>query len=704
MTENLLLDGAATTFSLFNTLLLFWLGVTVLLNAERRTWGIWLAGIGLLSGGGFFFTHTAILSQAPDSPLWRLGFWWYTGLALTVAMPLSWYLVMLWYSGFWHEEASALRRRQHPWLLLILAIAVVGTVAMVVVAGSFRAGPPALPAFISRLNQASWIVGAYAFYLVACNLLAVDALLRPGPSVRLMGALARRRARRWLLLASFLLLLVSFAVVIFLVWALKSIPPAANAPLADAFLSRTGQFDLLISLLISAAVVAIGQAVVAYEIFTGKSLPRGGLRRQWRQVLLLAALFSLLTGAALALPLRPVYVVLLAALLMAGSVALLNRVADNERQRYVDHLRPFIASQNLYDRFLSSPTPTNASFQLLCRDILGARRAFLVPLGALAPLAGKPLQYPTDSRGELPAFTTLMDYFSSPRQLSFSINPALWGGASWAIPLWGTRGLIGVLLLGEKKDGSLYTQEEMEIARASGERLIDTRASGEMGRQLLELQRRRLAATQIADRRTRRVLHDDVLPHLHAALLALSSGESDAAISLLSRAHREISDLLRDVPATTTPTVMRLGVLGALRQTVEKELAGAFDAISWEVEPAAEQRVRALSSLESEVLFYAAREAIRNAARHGRGAGEHEQEPLHLLISAYRRHAHLELSVEDNGIGVAPDAGPDEGRGLALHSTMMAIIGGTLVLESEPRHFTRVRLTLPDVIAGSDLL
>ena len=34
------------------------------------------------------------------------------------------------------------------------------------------------------------------------------------------------------------------------------------------------------------------------------------------------------------------------------------------------------------------------------------------------------------------------------------------------------------------------------------------------------------------------------------------------------------------------------------------------------------------------------------------------------------------------------------GRGLALYSTMMAVIGGTMSLESEPNQFTRVRFSL----------
>jgi len=54
------------------------------------------------------------------------------------------------------------------------------------------------------------------------------------------------------------------------------------------------------------------------------------------------------------------------------------------------------------------------------------------------------------------------------------------GGAVWAVPLWSERGLIGALLLGEKRDGGLYTQEEIEIARATGERCV--RPAGNLSR------------------------------------------------------------------------------------------------------------------------------------------------------------------------------------------------------------------------------
>ena len=100
--------------------------------------------------------------------------------------------------------------------------------------------------------------------------------------------------------------------------------------------------------------------------------------------------------------------------------------------------------------------------------------------------------------------------------------------------------------------------------------------------------------------------------------------------------------------------------------------------------------------MAAEVLFYAAREAIRNAARHGRGTSQ--AAPLNLRIAAAWEPGGLRLAVEDNGVGVADQSTAERdggGQGLALHSTLLAVVGGTLSVESEPGRFTRVLLCLP---------
>ena len=49
--------------------------------------------------------------------------------------------------------------------------------------------------------------------------------------------------------------------------------------------------------------------------------------------------------------------------------------------------------------------------------------------------------------------------------LFLPVSPDRYGGAAWAVPLWSQRRLSGILLLGEKSDAGLYTQEEIEIAQ-----------------------------------------------------------------------------------------------------------------------------------------------------------------------------------------------------------------------------------------------
>ncbi len=52
----------------------------------------------------------------------------------------------------------------------------------------------------------------------------------------------------------------------------------------------------------------------------------------------------------------------------------------------------------------------------------------------------------------------------------------------------------------------------------------------------------------------------------------------------------------------------------------------------------------------------------------------------------------FQLSIEDNGPGFPAET--SVGHGLALHGTLMAIMGGSLALETVVEGGTRVRLSL----------
>jgi signal transduction histidine kinase len=710
MTEIFLLDWAIQAVSLFNVILLIWLGLTVLLNAERLSRGVLLAGGGLLMGGAFFISHSAILGHDPNLITSGLDFWWYLGWAPVIFLPLAWYLVMLWYTGFWEariaiEELSRrLYYRQRLWLGLSLLLGIL----LVILIFFTRLLPSFSQVAQLRLpsSPSAWSVfmpfWVYPIYALLCMILALDTLLHPGPSRRWLGDLARRRAQPWLVAATILLLSVSLLVGWAMIWIVVNLE---RGNVTSGMITVIGLLDLIIAGLIGLSVIVLGQGVVSYEIFTARTLPRNGLLQHWRRALFLASGYSLVVSWSLAIQLRPIYSLLLTTLLMTIFFALLAWRSYAEREGFMRNLRPFLAGAKVYSHILDASGDdvsmgVPVSFQALCRDILEARQACLMPLGAMMPLAGSPISYPDQDLHTLPSLANLVAEFQSPQDKGLPLDPETYNGFIWSVPLWSERGLVGVLLLGEKRTGGLYTQEEIETARTAGERLIDLQASAELARRLAILERQHLTQSQVMDQRARRVLHDEILPLVHTALLNLTRDTPPAtgeSVELLSNIHRQLSDLLHSMAATTSPDVARLGLLGALHQVVERDLEGIFDRIDWQVETGAEAQINRLAPLKSEVLFFAAREALRNTARYGRPANG---KPLEVTIRAECKES-FRLVIEDNGNGVeafplipqSNNAGT--GEGLALHSTLMAVIGGSLSLDTEAGLYTRVVLSLP---------
>jgi signal transduction histidine kinase len=712
MTGNLLLDWAIQAVSVFNAIITTWLGLTIVLNAERRVWGIWAITGGLLFAALFFVSHSVIISEGFNIFSRRVDIWWHIGWWPVIFLPLLWYMVTLWYAGFWDKlpngEPSALYRRQ-GWPFVFTLIMVMALCVLLVVANPLPSLAVDLRyafAVVPLVGGVPLLIVAYPIYIILCIGLSFDALLRPGPSERMMGDLARLRARPWLLGTAIALLVVSLLVA----WVMFWVASHANSDLYTiAYIISA--VDLVVASCIAGAILCVGQAVVVYEVFTGKPLPRHGLQRHWRRAILLAIGSATMISAGLTLHVSPIYQLLGITALMIVFFALSSWRIFSEREHFMRQLRPFVTSQRLYDHLLTpaeadlapSEMDVTAPLRALADDILDAREIVLAPIGPLAPLVGAAVSN-LGSHPTLPALSEITANLTSPQTICLPLDPAHFGGAQWAVPLWSERGLIGLLLLSEKRDGSLYTQEEIELARTSGERLIDTRASAEMGRRLMAMQRQSLAESQVIDRRARRVLHDDILPQLHAAMLRLNGpdfaavNETTEVLTAMTDVHRRISDLLHDLPPTA-PEVSRLGLVGALKHLTEGELAGAFDTVRWPVAPSAEKQIPTIPALTAEVIFYAAREAMRNAAKYGRGSEANGPQPLCLTVSVVWAEG-LRLTIEDNGVGMADlsvegSANGGSGSGLALHSTMMAVVGGTLSVEATPGAGRRVVLWLP---------
>jgi len=696
---------AILAVSLINTLLQLWLGLTIFLNAEKRSWGIWITSVGLLIGGIFFVSHTAILGFGLASFDARLDFWWQIGMLAVMVLPFGWYVAVLLYAGYWDGVQSDLRRRQRVWFSV--SILVTAWLALTLIVAN--PVPTYAQVVALKFSQTPTLFGvpllmvAYPISTLLNIVLALDALRKPAPSRHLMGDLARARARPWLIGTTGALLLVSVLAAGALVfWAMLHVNPMLGYDAYDVIYS-IAYFDLVVSLLVMVAVLCLGQAIVRYEVFTGKSLPQQRFMRHWRNMVILAVCFGMIMSAAELVRLNAVYSLLLMAILTTVFYALFSHTSYIERERYIQQLRPFIVSERLFDRLLTDATPTDLDisvpFKALCEEVLGAKVGYLAAVGPLAALVGPPLAYSLEA--PMPPLHDLIELAHRPTAHALALNPEKYAGARWAIPLWSERGLIGLLLLGDKRNRGLYAREEIEIARASAERLIDTQASAELSRRLMVLQRQRMAESQVIDGRVRRLLHDEILPRLHAAMLSLSTHQdpdSVAALEVLADSHRQISNVLRDMTAKAAPELGQIGLLAALKRVTESELHHAFDSVTWDITPEVEVAAQQLPPLSMEVLYYAAREAMRNAARHGRGSSTSgsDQRALNLHVQISIGDG-FQVQIEDDGVGLTngESGNGGSGSGLALHSTMMAIIGGSLTLDSAPGRFMRVVLALP---------
>lgn len=708
MTDSTLLNFLQQFLSLANAMLLLWLGPTIALSAERQRWLIWLAGAAVTGAGLFFVLHSVIVASSIGAVIADVRLWWLVGWLPVIFLPAAWYGMTLWYAGYarWGMRPH---KSQRPVTSGVWdRLAVFGVIALtLLVATIFLISNPLPPEaaqlpVLQLLPNVAFAV-LYPINIIICIVLSLYTLGRPKPNPlwqdQFQGDEAHARARPWLMATAAALLIVTL-LVSWGVWWLLQYGHAYT--LMDLYLQKTYQIvglDVVVAAIIGLAILTLGQGIVAYEVFTGKRFPRNDLRRQWRNAIILSLGFGAVVSAALALQLRGIYIAVLAVMVVAVFYALLNWRNAHARERYIEQMRPFVGSQQLYDTLtlIESRDAAARQMQSLCQNVLHTELAYLVPLGRFVTLIQRPLTYPIHAPA-LSDIPQLDDAAHEPRTMCVPLAPTRSDGLRYAVPLWGQQGWIGLLLLGQKRGKALYAQEEIEIARANGERLLDSQATAELAQRLMQAQRQRIAESQIADRRTRRVLHDDVLPRLHAAMLTT---RDESAIKALSEAHRDLAQLLRELPAVTQLQLNTRGLFGALRDLIEREFAHDFDAVDWAISTEAEAAAKQLPESSAEVMFHAAREAIRNAARYGRGdggsgaGGGQGQHLLHLQISGDLRDRQLRVFVADDGVGVgATSAQLGSGNGLALHSAMLTVLGGALTIAGQTPG-TRVTLACP---------
>jgi signal transduction histidine kinase len=244
--------------------------------------------------------------------------------------------------------------------------------------------------------------------------------------------------------------------------------------------------------------------------------------------------------------------------------------------------------------------------------------------------------------------------------------------------------------LGEDEVGSLGRSfEAMRAALAESRQALDherqelERRVAERTRELGDLLRRTITAQEDERKRIARELHDETCQTLVALGLRCEGAEVKAlAAATLDGVHRVILDL--------RPSILDdLGLVPAIRWLAERQLQPLGIALRFEIEEIEER----LAPEAETALFRAVQEAIGNIARHAAAES--------VLIQLARRDGALEIEIEDDGRGFDPAGveGPGpSGRGLGLMGLRerVALLGGTVQIDSSPGRGTRVVLRVPE--------
>jgi signal transduction histidine kinase len=214
----------------------------------------------------------------------------------------------------------------------------------------------------------------------------------------------------------------------------------------------------------------------------------------------------------------------------------------------------------------------------------------------------------------------------------------------------------------------------------------------------LGLLKRLLSAEDQERRRIARELHDETGQSLTTLLVGL---RAIADITGLP-AVRSMAQRLREVAAHTVDDVGRLarglhpavlddkGLVAAARRHVS-DFAKSFGVVvNLRVHASVPRR---LAPLAQSTMYRILQEALTNVARHAHARA--------VAVVLKHEKAVLELVIRDDGVGFDPAAVLSEASGLGLHGMQerVALLGGSVAIESRRGHGTMIRARIPAGIA-----
>src|SRR5579883_256930 len=558
-------------------------------------------------------------------------------------------------------------------------------------------------------------------------------------------------ARPWLLLAALLMVGLTTTLGVLVVQAilnwvhhphtvLEKLPPVVvSTTNINTFPLNLIVLDLIANGAVALVILLIGYSIVRHGILIERSLARRGFFEQWRGIVIVATCVASFIALLVAYTHSNLGGLLLITSLATAAYALFTWSSYTAHDRYIALLGPFVRSTSIRHWLNTDLQKTEQDletlFYHLCHNVLAVQCAYLaVVAGPLRrsfsyrwPEEAIPgtnfMPRPLNRRKRAMDAMNWPVHGDSEAEVPLRIQVTLYGRPTicWLLPIYDERGLVATLYLGPREDGGAFTDEDMNLAHACGQRILDTLVDHEAMQAVAGLLRRRIIDVKLLGAQQRRILHDEILPQMHLALLRLETLRSlipveqtvppqpqqdadqsaslvhavDETVEMITDAHRRLAAMMRATATGAPHRLERDGLMRAIHTMLNQDFQHAFDEVYWCVSEETERVIdEKTPPAIAELIFAAVQEALRNAARHARGTDIHRRLRLTLKASC---DPHLEVIVSDDGVGIlsASSSTTGTGGGLLTHSALLAIAGGSLTIKSIPGEGVSVRIVLP---------
>lgn len=645
---------------------LFWLGSTTGTNLEKKNAAAYFS-IFTLIVSSLLFSFSAILGQngflvVSSYPI----LYFFPGLILLILIPFGWFVVIVWFFGFLKKKGIFL------YLFYILSFCQLIAISILLIHNPGRSWNISLFEYWKFVPFS--FKSAYLIYIFACVFLSLLCLFLFKISDNSLSELGRQKAVPFLKGIGFSLLGVVLLVSLLFVG--EEFGIIENLILkAEKEPKYFYGFVFCIQLLICVSILILGWALTSYEILTGRILPKISLKQEWKNSIYLAFVLSCLyfVFAKLGYPRAEIPIIF-------SYSFFLSRFFTVRKNKQVS------SNQNEVLKKILSSGSIKLSFGYLCKDVLEANKAALIFQGKIPYISDTNIYYPENLPPETFDFSKIVPNLENPN-IQY-LDKDQFSGFVIRVKIESVLSGDAYLILGQKENGGLFAEEEIEIARITGTWLVHSLFLEETGNILEELQRKKIQEQRLSDQKTRQILHDEILPEIHSLILEISNDKSGSLNSQhansLTELHKRISSLLREM-SDTGLEISRIGLIPMLQKL--QDVDAKDYTLIWKIDPNANSRTENYPPEVQEVLYYAFRESLRNAVKY---SGE--------LRSGIYIHIQYEngLSIQiKNEIGKDLISVRSSGQGLKIHSALLRIFQGSLTLEFPNSKEAMIRIFLP---------